>query len=163
MGLLHENILDQLPPLIDLKRHLSEILMSAHCSSLKSAAKSLLFEEIPEIRNQLIKEIEKTGGFITIAQEQESIFLCEDKDKLMELAQHVTSAYDTDLLAELEERNKDETLVTENPQSTSSSNDKEELNDKTTNSNDENICANCSSKGASKKCSVCKLNFYCTK
>lgn len=106
MGLLHENLLDQLPPLIDLKRHLSEVLMSAHCSP-SSSSKSLLFEEVPQIGAQLLKEVEKIGGFMAIAQEQESIFLCQDKNKLIELAQCVTSAYDTDLLAELEERYKD--------------------------------------------------------
>lgn len=80
--------------------------MSAHCSP-SSSSKSLLFEEVPQIGAQLLKEVEKIGGFMAIAQEQESIFLCQDKNKLIELAQCVTSAYDTDLLAELEERYKD--------------------------------------------------------
>lgn len=170
MGLLHENVLDQLPPLIDLKRHLSEILMTAHCSTPNSTAKNLLFEEVPVIRAELMNEVEKAGGFMAIAQNQEEIFLCQDKNKLIEMAKHITSAYDTDLLAELEDRYRDELEEEEaNAAATKSAKDtvttEEKIGDGPDNISvaDKNRCANCSDEGAAKKCSICKSNFYCSK
>ncbi|XP_037813715.1 zinc finger MYND domain-containing protein 10 homolog [Lucilia sericata] len=148
-GLLHESLLDQLPPLIDLKQLLCQLTMSSKSSNV-SKKTNLVLEELPEIRENLIKETEESGGFLGIAQLQESIFLNNDRDQILNTAQRLNAAYNTDLLAELEA--KAEELEKEI---------KEEKTNKATSEKDHK-CANCLA-DAEKKCSNCKNIYYCSR
>ncbi|XP_065361632.1 zinc finger MYND domain-containing protein 10 homolog [Calliphora vicina] len=147
-GLLHETLLDQLPPLIDLKQILCQLTMSGK-SSNASKKSNLVLEELPEIRENLIFETEESGGFLAIAQLQETIFLTNDKEQILTTAQHLNAAYNTDLLAELEAK------VEEAEKS---------FEQKSSNINDEKVhkCGKCL-REAEKKCSNCKMVYYCSR
>lgn len=144
LGLLHESLLDQLPPLIDLKQYLCQLSMSSKHADV-SKKTSLILEEVPEIRENLIKETEKYGGFAAIAQLQESIFLSNEKDHILSVAQRLNVAYNTDLLAELEEKAAETQKSTEH-----------------TETQNNNKCNNCFG-AAEKKCSQCKAVYYCSR
>ncbi|KAI8116489.1 Zinc finger MYND domain-containing protein 10 like protein [Lucilia cuprina] len=149
-GLLHESLLDQLPPLIDLKQLLCQLTMSSKSSNV-SKKSNLVLEELPEIKENLIKETEESGGFLGIAQLQESIFLNNDKDQILNTAQRLNAAYNTDLLAELEA--KAEELE---------KGFREEKDPNKATGEKGHKCANCLGE-AEKKCSNCKNIYYCSR
>lgn len=117
-----------------------------------SKKSNLILEELPEIRENLIKETEECGGFMAIAQLQEPIFLTNDKDQILCTAQRLNVAYNTDLLAELEAR-ADESEKDSEPDTNTKSNDGAEKTHK---------CGNCFGE-AEKKCSNCKMMYYCSR
>ncbi|XP_037934957.1 zinc finger MYND domain-containing protein 10 homolog [Teleopsis dalmanni] len=152
-GLLNDIVLDQLPPLIELKQFLCQLSVTAVSNDSKS---NLLLEEVPEICENLIKESEHDGGFLAIAQAQENIFLCNDKNKIMEMAKCLSNAYSTDLLVEYEQRIEETekhgdniTLDTRNDADISEN--KLSL-----------FCAKCAGH-ATKKCGKCKNAYYCSR
>ncbi|KAM7358882.1 zinc finger MYND-type containing 10 [Cochliomyia hominivorax] len=150
-GLLHETLLDQLPPLIDLKQLLCQLTMSNTKANV-SKKTNLVLEELPEIRENLIKETEKSGGFIGIAQLQENIFLSNDREQIFKMAQRLNTAYNTDLLAELEAKTEDSEKTV-----------KDNNNEKSKNPDGKiNKCENCFAE-AEKKCSNCKVVYYCSR
>ncbi|XP_061393593.1 zinc finger MYND domain-containing protein 10 homolog [Musca vetustissima] len=149
LGLLHESLLDQLPPLIDLKQYLCQLSMSGNTSP-PSKKSNLVLEELPEIKENLIAETEKYGGFLGIAQMQEKIFLCNDKDHILNVAQRLNIAYNTDLMAELEEK----VAATKEM--------KKEASNVESNKNGQQTCGNCHG-NAEKKCSQCKSVYYCSR
>ncbi|XP_037881633.1 zinc finger MYND domain-containing protein 10 homolog [Glossina fuscipes] len=148
--LLHECLLDQLPPLIELKQLLCNLSLSS--GSGGSARNNLFLEEVPEIRERLIGETEKSGGFIEIAKQQENIFLCKDKQKISDIAQRLNAAYNTDLLAELEQK------VEETEKESAVDHDDGDKSDGVKN----HKCGNCLA-DAEKKCSQCKSIYYCSR
>ncbi|XP_073837310.1 zinc finger MYND-type containing 10 [Musca autumnalis] len=148
LGLLHESLLDQLPPLIDLKQYLCQLSMSSSNQTSASKKSNLVLEELPEIKENLIANTEKYGGFLGIAQLQESTFLSKDKDHIMTIAQRLNAAYNTDMLAELEEK------AAETNKQTNTTSDLEK--------NVANKCGNCYG-SAEKKCSQCKTVYYCSR
>uniref|UniRef100_A0A1A9WSR9 MYND-type domain-containing protein n=1 Tax=Glossina brevipalpis TaxID=37001 RepID=A0A1A9WSR9_9MUSC len=152
-SLLHECLLDQLPPLVDLKQFLINLSVSTTSSSKSTSTKSnLLLEEVPEIRERLIAETEKFGGFVEIAKRQEDIFLCKDKEKISNIAKRLNAAYNTDLLAELEQK-----ILETRKESASTSGGVTKTDEV-----DKYICGNCLVK-AKKKCSHCKSIYYCSR
>lgn len=114
--------------------------MTGGATSQKSKQKTnLLLEELPLIKENIMKEAEKSGGLLQICKRQEKIFLISQRDKILKLAQRLSSAYNTDVLSEIEEKIS-----------------------KSEGGNDNGICKNCSAT-ADKKCSKCKQAYYCSR
>ncbi|SPP76163.1 zinc finger MYND domain-containing protein 10 homolog [Drosophila guanche] len=155
LGLMHETLLDQLPVLIGLKQFLSRLTLSGN-----TAAKShpLLLEDLPQIQNDLIKEVDREGGFYQIAQAQDSVFLSMDKKQICDIASRLSAAYGTELLCELEQKIDDLNLQEGNPKSQPDSGAggdaaaEEQINK----------CASCQAQ-AKKKCAKCKKAHYCSR
>ncbi|KAH8315709.1 zinc finger MYND domain-containing protein 10 homolog [Drosophila kikkawai] len=148
LGLMHETLLDQLPPLIDLKQFLSRLTLSGNTASKQQ---TLLLEDVPQIQEELMKEVHKDGGFYQIAQAQDSVFLSKNRADICALASRLSGAYGTDLLCELEQNLED--LKLGEPQDTQAGGDAEP---------DHNSCAMCQAK-AKKKCANCKQVYYCSR
>ncbi|KAH8295992.1 hypothetical protein KR054_000123 [Drosophila jambulina] len=147
LGLLHETLLDQLPPLIELKQFLSRLTLSGNTAS---KSQTLLLEDIPQIQEELMKEVEKDGGFYQIAQAQDSVFLSKNREDICALASRLSGAYGTELLCELEQNLEDHKLG--EPQDTQAGGDAEP----------DHSCATCQAK-AKKKCANCKQVYYCSR
>lgn len=139
-GLLHDTLLDQLPPLIELKHFLCTLSVGASNQQSKKKG-NLILEELPEIKQNLIKEAKRNGGYDAIAQMQSSIFLTVSEEQIHSLAQRLNTAYNTDFLAEMED-----SPNTPSPAAQS----------------DEKKCRLCKA-DAGKKCSKCKSVYYCCK
>ncbi|KAH8239290.1 hypothetical protein KR032_002867 [Drosophila birchii] len=148
LGLMHETLLDQLPPLIDLKQFLSRLTLSGNTAS---KSQTLILEDIPQIQEELMKEVEKDGGFYQIAQAQDSVFLSKNKKDICALATRLSGAYGTELLCELEQNIED--LKLGDPLDKQAGGDAEP---------DHNSCATCQAK-AKKKCANCKQIYYCSR
>ncbi|XP_053954753.1 zinc finger MYND domain-containing protein 10 homolog [Anastrepha ludens] len=146
-GLLQETILDQLPPLVELKQYLCNLGVTGGTNVYKTPKSNLVLEELPGIRENLIAEAERIGGFPVVAQKQEEIFLCTDKDKIFETAKRLNMAYNTDLLAELEEKTAEPGRA-----SNTVENSKHAIKK----------CGKCAS-DAEKKCGICKTTYYCSR
>ncbi|XP_055904700.1 zinc finger MYND domain-containing protein 10 homolog [Eupeodes corollae] len=138
-GLLHDTLLDQLPPLIELKHFLCTLSMGGDTQFSKKKS-NLILEELPEIKENLIKEAKLNGGYLAIAQNQSETFLTNSKEKICSLAARLNSAYNTDLLADMEA--KESPLAVEKK--------------------DQTNCGVCK-KVAEKKCSKCKTIYYCSR
>lgn len=135
-GLLNEVVLDQLPPLIDLKHFLGTLPVENSQFDKKT---NLVFEELPQVKEKLEIEAEKKGGYMKIANKQAEIFLTTDGQQIHTMAQKLSSAYNADVLAEFDEP----------------STNKSEKDNKRS-------CKVCQ-KGAEKKCGNCSKAFYCSK
>ncbi|XP_011200592.2 zinc finger MYND domain-containing protein 10 homolog [Bactrocera dorsalis] len=146
-ALLQETLLDQIPPLVELKHYLCNLSGSGNLSENQKHKTNLVLEELPEIREKLIAEAERIGGFVVVAQKQEEIFLCTDKDKIFEIAKRLNTAYNTDLLAEIEEN------TSEIAQASTTVENKSVITRK---------CKMCAT-NAVKKCANCKNIYYCSK
>lgn len=146
-GLLQETLLDQIPPLVELKQYLCNLGVTSNPSETQKRKTNLVLEELPEIREKLIAEAERIGGFPVVAQKQEEIFLCTDKDKIFEIAKRLNTAYNTDLLAEIEEKTTETAQASNNVEN-------ESVNARK--------CGKCAS-NAVKKCANCKDIYYCSK
>lgn len=133
--------------------NLKQLLCNLSLSSGRggSARNNLFLEEVPEIRERLIGETEKSGGFIEIAKQQENIFLCKDKQKISDIAKRLNAAYNTDLLAELEQK------VEETEKESAFHHDGDKSNEVK-----DHKCGNCLAE-AEKKCSQCKSIYYCSR
>lgn len=116
-------------------------------SSVKKT--NLIMEEIPVVKESLISETEEVGGFLCIAEFQEEIFLSKDKDKILNMAKRLNTAYNTDLLAEMEAKSEElEENLNNNKDST------------TLDKKEHHKCGNCFGE-AEKKCSNCTKVYYC--
>ncbi|KAH8364834.1 hypothetical protein KR084_012317 [Drosophila pseudotakahashii] len=146
LGFMHETLLDQLPPLIELRMFLSRLTLSGNTAK----SQSLLLEDIPQIQEELIKDVEENGGFYQIAQDQESVFLSKNKDNICALASRLSKAYGTDMLCELEQIMED--LKVDEPKDAGAGGD----------DGGKHSCATCQ-KGAKKKCASCKQVHYCSR
>ncbi|EDV39171.1 uncharacterized protein Dana_GF25173 [Drosophila ananassae] len=151
LGLMHETLLDQLPPLIELKQFLSRLTLAG---TPGSKSDTLLLEDIPQIQEELMKEVDRDGGFYQIAQAQDSVFLSKNKNDICALATRLSSAYGTELLCELEQTI-DETGAKEEPAPSDSGAGGD-------GGSAEHHCATCQAK-AKKKCANCKQVHYCSR
>ncbi|KAH8270572.1 hypothetical protein KR018_011805 [Drosophila ironensis] len=148
LGLMHETLMDQLPPLIELKGFLSRLTLGA------GGAKSdpLLLEDIPQIQVELMKEVDRDGGFYQIAQTQDAVFLNKNREDIIALATRLSSAYGTEMLCELEGM-EDQQLPAGDKKDSGAGGDGE---------GSDHHCAICNVK-AKKKCANCKLVHYCSR
>lgn len=96
-------ILDQLSPLMQLKHFLSQICMGDQPTA---NSKPILLESVLEIKKKIVSENE--GKWKTLAQEQLPIVFCNDQKTLMETANALSAAYNTDLLEKMETKKKAE-------------------------------------------------------
>lgn len=127
--------MDQLPPLIDLKHFLGTLALESSQFDKKT---NLVFEELPQIKENLEIEAEKEGGYGKIALKQADIFLTTDGEQIHFMAQKLSAAYNADVLAEFDD------LAKSPP------------------TEDKKHCKVCQ-KEAEKKCGKCSSVFYCSK
>ncbi len=90
-------ILDQLPPLLELKNFLCTIAVGGN----KTNNGSMVLEVLPQIKDNLISNAKKTG-YRKIVEDQRAIFIDLNQDAIHELAKKLNDAYNTDYLASLE-------------------------------------------------------------
>lgn len=153
--MMHETLLDQLPVLVELKQYVSRLTISGNTGK---KTKNLILEDMPQIQDNLIKEVERDGGFYQVAQNQDGVFLNNNREEICALATKLTSAYGTEILCELEqhmadlELKKDEAKSDDSATATTS----EESDEKT------HKCGKCQVP-AKKKCANCKLVHYCSR
>lgn len=107
---------------------------------------------MPQIQDNLIKEVERDGGFYQVAQNQDGVFLNNNREEICALATKLSSAYGTELLCELEQHMADLELK------------KDETKSNGTPAADETVhkCGTCQ-EPAKKKCANCKLVHYCSR
>lgn len=96
-------ILDQLPPLAELKHFLCTLAVSGN----KANNSSMMLEVLPEIKDNLISDAKKIG-YWKIVERQRAIFIDCDQGTMFELAKKLNDAYNTDYLASLEGSNEDQ-------------------------------------------------------
>uniref|UniRef100_A0A182Q634 MYND-type domain-containing protein n=1 Tax=Anopheles farauti TaxID=69004 RepID=A0A182Q634_9DIPT len=140
VGLLNEQLLDQLPALIPLKQQLCTLQLSSGCTS-STGPSLVLLEELPVVRERILQAAQRTGWSV-IVEKQRKIFLDLDEHETTEIAKRIGTAYSTDLLHQYIEQN-------------SSQMPKEPTGEQQT-------CGNCAAP-AKKKCSKCLHTFYCSR
>ncbi|CAO1384827.1 unnamed protein product [Diamesa hyperborea] len=136
-GMLNETILDQLPPLAELKQFLCTIQLSGNASN---NINNLVLEVIPEIKDKIMEKAKKTG-WKKIIECHIRIFVEMDQNETIEMAKRLSDAYNVELMAEIEEHQKN----TNQPENASIRH-----------------CGSCN-KEAEKKCSRCEVAFYCSR
>ncbi|XP_044735852.1 zinc finger MYND domain-containing protein 10 [Chrysoperla carnea] len=124
---LTEVVLDQIPPLIDLKQWLCQLSVS----DPPSQKKPIIIELVPEIKQKILSSISKKLKSMTITHAKR--FFTTNKDELLEIANSLNDAYNTDFLEKMIEKSEN---------------------------NQGQICAGCGRNGL-KKCSKCKNEWYC--
>lgn len=135
---LSANLLDQLPPLADLKHHLCTL------SIVDSGGQSsgIILEEMPEIKENLIRKA-KQIGFKQIAKNHTERLLELDGSELIKIAQRLNDIYNVERF----ESNADETFT---------------RNRENDDHGERHHCAQCFA-AAMKKCSKCEQSFYCSR
>lgn len=133
---LSTNLLDQLPPLVDLKHHLCTLQMGD--SSTNSGG--IILEEMPDIKESIIREA-KTIGFKQIANSHMERLCQLDGSEIVNIAKRLNDIYNVDYF---ENKTDGESAYRKN------------------NDNYEHHCAQCQAT-AIKKCSKCELSFYCSR
>lgn len=94
---LGANVLDQLPPLVDLKHRLCTLGLS------DSKGKShIILEELPKIRDSIVSKLKKGGGYDVAAKVHTERFFDLSQDKVIEWAQRLNNVYNLDLLEKVE-------------------------------------------------------------
>lgn len=96
-GKLTVQILDQLPPLAELKHFLCTLAVSGN----KTNNGSMVLEVVPQIKDNLMKDAKKIG-YRKIVDSQRATFIDLKEDAILELAKKLNDAYNTDYLASLE-------------------------------------------------------------
>lgn len=94
------NLLDQLPPLSDLKRRLCTLALSES----KSKSNHIVLEEMPKIRDQIMEEVRKIGD-TEIARKQAEIFFDLDHERITSMAKRLNDIYNIDLLEKISDEN----------------------------------------------------------
>ncbi|CRK99201.1 CLUMA_CG012489, isoform A [Clunio marinus] len=132
-GLLNDLILEQLPPLADLKKFLCTLQIS---SSHQNNLDRLVLEVVPQVLNNIIKNAEKKG-WNSIIDHHKKIFVEMDKTNIVDIAKQLNKSYDWDKMIDFEENQEKQRTQTVSK-----------------------LCAACK-KEAEKKCSRCQIVFYC--
>lgn len=136
-ALLGMQIIDQLPPLADLKHHLCTLSLSG---GGKQHLDSILMEEVPMIRNKLVATAQKIG-FKNIAKKQVNDIFNLNNENIAQTAKCLSSAYNSEFFVE--------NNVDEGGQKKSDGAGEKR-----------NYCGHCGA-AAEKKCSKCQKTFYC--
>lgn len=129
---LGANVLDQLPPLIDLKQRLCTLGLS----NTKNKSQIIL-EELPKIRDHIVNELKKNGGYGKVSRLHVERFFGLSQTELVTWAQRLNNAYNFDLLENIAKKSNETT-------------------------SNRNVCGQCGI-DASQKCSNCEQVFYCTR
>lgn len=96
-GKLTVQILDQLPPLAELKHFLCTLAVSGN----KTNNGSMVLEVLPQIKDNLVGDAKKIG-YRKIVENQKAIFIELKQEDILELAKKLNGAYNADYLASLE-------------------------------------------------------------
>ncbi|XP_058127392.1 zinc finger MYND domain-containing protein 10 homolog [Anopheles ziemanni] len=147
VGLLNENLLDQLPALIPLKQHLCTLQVTKEAGGNQTMRNdALLLEELPEVHDKLLTNARRIG-WDNIVERQRAIFIDVKQEDVREMAKRITAAYNMDLLENYITKEDEEVRVSLKP-------DEGAVGGK--------VCGNCGAPAA-KKCSKCLLVFYCSR
>lgn len=138
-ALLSVQIIDQLPPLADLKHHLCTLSLS---SGGKQHLSGILLEEVPKIREMLLYHARKIG-FKNIAQQQIDNVFNIDNENIKEKAKRLSDIYGSNFFANMDDRDCNN-----------------EINDQ--GDNKQSYCTQCGVM-AEKKCSRCEKSYYCSR
>lgn len=103
-GLLNEQILDQLPPLADLKQCLCTLQISGFKESTRM---NLVLEEVPMMKENIL-EAGREVGWKNILKEHKKLFIDIEQEEVVELAKTLNESYNLEFFAEIEKP--DETL-----------------------------------------------------
>lgn len=103
-GLLNEQILDQVPPLADLKHCLCTLQITGFNDSNKM---NLVLEEVPMIKANILENGRKTG-WKNILMKHKKLFIEIEQEEVVELAKSLNQSYNLEFFAEIEAP--DETL-----------------------------------------------------
>ncbi|KAL7034709.1 hypothetical protein ACKWTF_008068 [Chironomus riparius] len=133
-GLLNEMILDQLPPLAELKQFLCTLQVGG---DTQNNLNNLILEVIPEIKDKIIEKAKKTG-WKSIIEQHKKLFVDMSENEVVETAKRLSDAYNFEFMADFEEHQ--------------SKNREDNASRK--------LCTTCQ-KPAEKKCSRCEVVFYC--
>uniref|UniRef100_A0A8W7P0B2 MYND-type domain-containing protein n=1 Tax=Anopheles coluzzii TaxID=1518534 RepID=A0A8W7P0B2_ANOCL len=144
IGLMNEQLLDQLPALIPLKQHLCTLQLTNEAGGgTGGSTASLLLEELPEVRERLMQAARRTG-WDQIVEKQRKIFIDLEEHDVVEMAKRIGAAYNTDLLERYTEQEEKRRKQGENDASAVK------------------VCGNCGA-SAAKKCSNCMHVYYCSR
>lgn len=133
--LLGANVLDQLPPLVDLKRRLCTLELT----NANQSSSQIIIEELPKIRDAIVNKIMENGGYDEVIRVQKQRFIDLTQNDVMKWARRLNSVYNFELMEILAE-------------TTSNSTER----------NGVNVCGQCGIEAA-QKCSKCMQVFYCTR
>lgn len=137
--LLSIHVLDQLPPLGDLKH----VLCTLSVSSTKMKSGNIILEEMPKVKDDLIANA-KQIGYEIIANEHIDRFLKLETSKMIGMAQRLNAAYNIEFMEQFDEAQGCDESMNSNR------------------SSNEHRCAQCSMP-AIKKCSSCEQSYYCSR
>lgn len=137
--LLSVHVIDQLPPLGNLKH----LLCTLNVSNSKTKSGNIILEEMPKVKDELIANA-KQIGYEIIANEHIDRFIKLETSEMINIAQRLNAAYNIEFMEQLDDRQR------RNESKNSS------------NSSNEHRCAQCSTP-AIKKCSSCELSYYCSR
>uniref|UniRef100_A0A182P5B8 MYND-type domain-containing protein n=1 Tax=Anopheles epiroticus TaxID=199890 RepID=A0A182P5B8_9DIPT len=143
VGLMNDQLLDQLPALIPLKQHLCTLQLSHDTGGGSGTSASFLLEELPEVRERLVQAARRTG-WDKIVENQRKIFIDLEEHDVVEMAKRIGAAYNTDLL----ERYTDQEESKRKQEAAEGAAVK--------------VCGNCGAV-ATKKCSNCLHVYYCSR
>lgn len=131
--LMTVDLLDQLPPLVDLKHRLCALTVQTGAAK----AANILLEEMPQIKENLLREA-KAMGIAEIVRMHTDRFVRIDGEQLVALAKRLNNVYNIDAYEQF----------------------CDEANEPAANS--ERVCAVCCT-ATEKKCSRCERTFYCSR
>uniref|UniRef100_A0A182TJK7 MYND-type domain-containing protein n=1 Tax=Anopheles melas TaxID=34690 RepID=A0A182TJK7_9DIPT len=144
VGLMNEQLLDQLPALIPLKQHLCTLQLTNEAGGgAGGSTASLLLEELPEVRERLMQAARRTG-WDQIVEKQRKIFIDLQEHDVVKMAKRIGAAYNTDVLERYTEQEEKKRKQGEND------------------ANTVKVCGNCGA-SAAKKCSDCMHVYYCSR
>ncbi|KAG5682389.1 hypothetical protein PVAND_011742 [Polypedilum vanderplanki] len=136
-ALLNDVILDQLPPLIELKQFLCTLQVS---QDIANGLNNLILEVIPEIKDKIIEKAKRTG-WKNIIEKHKKLFVDMKENEVVEIAKRLSDAYNFEFMADFEEQ--------------------QQVKNKNQTENETIRCCSTCSKPAEKKCSRCEVAFYC--
>lgn len=132
--LLSVNVLDQLPPLVDLKHRLCTLTIT----SARDKCGSVLLEEMPKIKEEIMTEA-KNVGYSNIVNVQIDRFFHPKSTFIFEMAKRLNNAYKFEFFEQMDE--------VKGKQSTAAQ---------------QHFCGECGGE-AQKKCSKCEQTYYCSR
>ncbi|XP_044265003.1 zinc finger MYND domain-containing protein 10 homolog [Tribolium madens] len=101
MVMLTPVLMDQLAPLVELKQWLAHVAMA---EQVAKGAKPILLETVLEVKERIVAQV--GGKWKKVAKEQLPVVFCNDQKTLMEYAQTLSDAYNTDLIEKFEVKEK---------------------------------------------------------
>lgn len=104
-GLMHEVLLDQLPPLAEFKHYLVTLQVTAGEArgADRLAAGPLLLEELPMVRERLVARVREEGGWRAVVERQAQVFLHKSAPQVQQMARQLSDTYGAERWERVEE------------------------------------------------------------